>query len=47
VLFNGVNSSGEHELCETNGTAAGTYEFAGIGDASVTGLNPFDLTGTT
>ena len=39
VLFNGVDSAGHFTLWETNGTAAGTTEIGGLGDAGVSGAS--------
>ena len=46
VLFNGVDNTGAglSGLWVTNGTAAGTHEITGTGDADPSGLNPTDLT---
>jgi ELWxxDGT repeat protein len=44
VLFEGEDSSGHPQLWQTNGTAAGTIELAGILGISATGLGPVDLT---
>ncbi len=48
VLFQGFDSAGHFGLWETNGTAAGTTEIGGLGDAGVsgassTGLDPFNM----
>jgi ELWxxDGT repeat protein len=43
VLFEGEDSSGHYQLWETNGTAVGTIELAGIAGTSATGLGPVDL----
>jgi ELWxxDGT repeat protein len=46
VLFNGYDSQGHAGLWETDGTAAGTHELAGIVGASTTGIGlaPADFT---
>jgi ELWxxDGT repeat protein len=44
VLFNGLDSSSQFGLWETDGTASGTKELTGIAGAAGTGLAPFDLT---
>jgi hypothetical protein len=49
VLFNGADSAGNIGLWETNGTAAGTTEIGGLGNAGVsgassTGFRPGDMT---
>ena len=40
VLFNGTDASGRAGIWETNGTAAGTYEFTGVVDGV---SNPADF----
>ena len=44
LLFRGYDSSGNLELWETNGTAAGTKEISSGFGPTGTGLAPFDLT---
>ena len=44
ALFNGLDSSGQLGLWETDGTAAGTHELTGIALAAATGLDPVGLT---
>src|SRR3984957_6174874 len=44
ALFNGLDSSGQLGLWETDGTAAGTHELTGIALAAGTGLDPVGLT---
>src|SRR5215469_12235314 len=43
VLFEGVDSHGDYELWETNGTATGTFEVTGVTGTSPTGLYPNNL----
>ena len=44
VLFQGVDSSGQTGLWETDGTTTGTFELTGIAAAFPTGLYPVNLT---
>jgi ELWxxDGT repeat protein len=44
VLFSGVDSSGNHELWQTNGSAAGTTEIGPVSGTQSMGLFPTDLT---
>jgi hypothetical protein len=43
VLFSGFDSAGNNGLWETDGTAAGTTEIGGLGDAGVSGVGPLGL----
>ena len=43
VLFQGIDSSGNGGLWETDGTVVGTFELTGIAGAASTGLYPVDL----
>jgi ELWxxDGT repeat protein len=43
VLFDGLDSSGHFSLWETNGTAAGTTEIGGDGNAGISGVNASGL----
>ena len=45
VLFQGVNTSNEPGLWETNGTTSGTFELAPIVGANASGLSPSNITG--
>jgi ELWxxDGT repeat protein/VCBS repeat-containing protein len=44
VLFNGVNTSEQHGLWVTDGTASGTHEITGIVGANQLGVNPLGIT---
>ena len=44
VLFEGQVSSGQANLWETNGAAAGTIELTGVAGASPSGLFPLEFT---
>ena len=44
ALFSGFNSSGNHELWQTNGSVAGTTEIGPVSGTASMGLSPTDLT---
>ena len=43
-FFSGLNSNSNSGLWETDGTAAGTFEIAGIAGVADTGIDPSDIT---
>ena len=44
AFFSGLDSNSNSGLWETDGTAAGTFEIAGIAGVADTGIDPSDIT---